>query len=207
MISRFHYLTQDLPDFSHQELAEIACKSGIRCLQLRVKNKTDSKWLQIAKDVKQICDQFQATLIINDNVEIAKEVDADGVHLGKSDMSVPEARKILGNNKIIGATANTLEDILEHQKSGANYVGLGPYRFTETKKNLSATLGIDGYSQIFKSSNHQIEIPVIAIGGIQLDDVKLLVNTGVYGVAVSSAINLSNNKEKTIRDFQSQISA
>jgi len=205
MISRFHYLTQDLPDFSHQELAEIACKSGIRWLQLRVKNKTDSEWLQIAKDVKQTCDQFQATLIINDNVEIAKEVDADGVHLGKSDMSVQEARKILGN-KIIGATANTLEDILEYQKNGANYVGLGPYRFTETKKNLSATLGIDGYSQIFKSSNHQIEIPVIAIGGIQLDDVKVLVNAGVYGVAVSSAINLSNNKEKTIRDFQSQIS-
>ena len=206
MISRFHYLTQDLPNFSHQELAEIACKNGIRWLQLRVKNKTYSEWLQIAKDVKQICDQFQATLIINDNVEIAKEVDADGVHLGKSDMSVQEARKIL-DNKIIGATANTLEDILEHQKNGANYVGLGPYRFTETKKNLSATLGIDGYSQIFKSSNHQIEIPVIAIGGIQLDDVKVLVNAGIYGVAVSSAINLSNNKEKTIRDFQSQISA
>jgi len=205
MISRFHYLTQDLPDFSHQELAEIACKSGIRWLQLRVKNKTASEWLQIAKDVKQTCDQFQATLIINDNVEITKEVDADGVHLGKSDMSVQEARKILGNNKIIGATANTLEDILEHQKNGANYVGLGPYRFTETKKNLSATLGIDGYSQIFKSSNHQIEIPVIAIGGIQLDDVKLLVNAGVYGVAVSSAINLSDDKEKIINDFLHQI--
>ena len=95
-ISRFHYLTQDLPDISHQELAEIACKNGIRWIQLRVKNKPFEDWLQIAKDVKQICNHFQTTLIINDHAEIAKAVDADGVHVGKNDVTVLAARKIVG---------------------------------------------------------------------------------------------------------------
>ena len=180
MISRLHYLTQDVHNISHQELAEIACKNGIRWIQLRVKNQSYDGWLQIAKDVKSICDQFQTTLIINDNVEICKAINADGVHLGKNDLSIIKTRKILGTKKIIGATANTLEDITEHEKNGANYIGLGPYKFTETKKNLSAVLGI---------------------GGIQLKDVKPLINTGIYGIAVSSAINLSDQKEKTIQEF------
>lgn len=206
MISKFHYLTQDLPDISHQELAEIACKNGVRWLQLRVKNKNFDEWLQIAKDVKQICHSFQTTLIINDNVEIAKEVDADGVHLGKNDLSILEARKILGVNKIIGATANTKQDILEHQSNGVNYIGLGPYKFTHTKEKLNPILGLDGYSNVIKSLDAQIKIPIIAIGGIQLEDVKPLINTGIYGVAVSSVVNLSEQKEKTIEAFLKELS-
>ncbi len=198
-ILKFHYLTQDLPDFSHQELAEIACKNGIKWIQLRAKNKPHEEYLQMAKDVKIICDSFRTALIINDNVEICKEIDADGVHLGKNDMAVSEARKILGVEKIIGGTANTLDDIFQLQESGADYIGLGPYKFTQTKKNLSTILGIDGYSKILGFPN--IKIPVIAIGGIQLPDVKLLMNTGAYGIAVSSAINLSTNKQETIRNF------
>jgi thiamine-phosphate pyrophosphorylase len=205
-ISKFHYLTQDLPGISHQELAEIACKNGVRWLQLRVKNKDYNEWLQIAKEVKQICLTFQTTFIINDNVEIAKEVDADGVHLGKNDSSILEARKTLGNSKIIGATANTIQDILEHQTNGVNYIGLGPYKFTHTKEKLNPILGLDGYSRIIKSSDAQIKIPIIAIGGIQLEDVKPLINTGVYGVAVSSVINLSNQKEKMIDAFLKELS-
>ncbi len=205
-ISKFHYLTQDLPAISHQELAEIACKSGIRWLQLRVKKKPYAEWLQIAKEVKQICHSFKTTFIINDSVEIAKEVDADGVHLGKNDISIIEARAILGENKIIGGTANTLEDIQQLQNDGVDYIGLGPYKFTETKKNLNPILGLDGYAKIVKSSDIQIKIPIIAIGGIQLEDVKLLMNTGVYGVAVSSVINLSNQKEKIIDAFLKELS-
>lgn len=199
MISRLHYLTQDVHNISHQELAEIACKNGIRWIQLRVKNQSYDGWLQIAKDVKSICDQFQTTLIINDNVEICKAINADGVHLGKNDLSIIEARKNLGNNKIIGGTANTIKDILQLEKDGVNYIGLGPYKFTKTKSNLSAVLGLDGYSTILQHYNSSI--PIIAIGGIQLEDVKPLINTGIYGIAVSSAINLSDQKEKTIQEF------
>ena len=198
-ISRFHYLTQDLPDISHQELAEIACKNGIRWIQLRVKNKPFEDWLQIAKDVKQICNHFQTTLIINDHAEIAKAVDADGVHVGKNDVTVLAARKIVGESKIIGATANTLQDILAHQKNGVNYIGLGPYKFTKTKEKLNPILGLEGYSIIQQSNNSSI--PIIAIGGIQVEDVQPLMNTGVHGVAVSSVINLADDKAKVISSF------
>ncbi|MDB5228511.1 MAG: thiamine phosphate synthase [Bacteroidota bacterium] len=198
-ISHFHYLTQDLPDISHQQLAQIACENGIRWIQLRVKNKPYDEWLQISKDVKIICDRFQTILIINDNIEIAKEIDAHGVHLGKEDKSIKEARKILGSEKIIGGTANSAADILKLQDDGADYVGLGPFRFTSTKENLSMIIGLDGYSPILQSSNSSI--PIIAIGGITIEDVKPLMNTGVYGIAVSSAINLADNKEEAIHEF------
>ena len=198
-ISRFHYLTQDLPDISQQELAEIACKNGIRWIQLRVKNKPFEDWLQIAKDVKQICNHFQTTLIINDHAEIAKAVDADGVHVGKNDVTVLAARKIVGESKIIGATANSLEDILAHQKNGVHYIGLGPYKFTKTKEKLNPILGLEGYSIIQQSNNSSI--PIIAIGGIQLEDVQPLMSTGIHGVAVSSVINLADDKAKVISSF------
>ena len=204
-ISKFHYLTQDLPDISHQELAEIACKNGIRWIQLRVKNKPFNEWLQIAKEVKVICDAFQTTLIINDNVKIAKTINADGVHLGKNDISIIEARNILGNNRIVGGTANTIEDVIQLEKDAVNYIGLGPYKFTNTKQKLNPILGLDGYLQIIKSPNHQIKIPIIAIGGIQLEDVKPLINTGAFGIAVSSAINLADNKDEVIKEFLSLV--
>ena len=160
---------------------------------MRVKDKSFSEYLAIAKEVKLICDKFKTTLIINDNVEICNSINAHGVHLGKNDLSIIEARKILGNEKIIGGTANTLEDIIQLQKDGVDYIGFGPYKFTNTKKNLSKILGIEGYSQIPKILNSQI--PIIAIGGIQLKDTKQLMNTGIYGIAVSSAINLSTEKK------------
>src|SRR4051812_7123427 len=182
-IARFHYLTQDLPGISHQQLAEIACTNGVRWIQLRVKSKSYDEWLQIAKDVKKICDQFQSVLIINDSIDIAKEIEAHGVHLGKEDKSITEARQILGEDKIIGGTSNSAADILELQDEGADYVGLGPFRFTSTKENLSPVIGLGGYFRILRSAYFKIRIPVIAIGGIQSADVKPLMNTGVYGVA------------------------
>jgi thiamine-phosphate pyrophosphorylase len=199
IVHRFHYLTQDLPGITHQELAQIACENGIRWIQLRVKNKPFDEWLQIAEKVKNICDKYQTILIINDNVEICKAIDAHGVHLGKNDMSVAEARAILGKDKIIGGTANTTEDIKHLQSAGVDYIGLGPYKFTETKKNLNSIVGLQGYSAMLQFYNSTI--PVIAIGGIQLEDVQPLMNTGVYGIAVSSAINLADNKPKVINAF------
>ena len=203
MISKFHYLTQDLPNVSHQDLVLAACKSGVKWVQLRVKNKSFDEYLQIAIEVKKICDTYGATLIINDQVEICQKINAHGVHLGKQDMPLAEARKILGQNKIIGATANTLSDVLLHQQNHASYIGLGPYAFTNTKKKLSPVLGIDGYTSICSATD--ILIPVIAIGGIQMADIQPLLQTGVYGVAVSSAINLAQNKPAVIAGFLKQI--
>lgn len=202
-ISRFHYLTHDLEGISHEDLAEIACFNGIRWLQLRIKNRPEDEILKIAKEVKNICDRYDATLIINDHVSIAKLIGVQGVHLGKTDMPVSEARKLLGEEVIIGGTANTLEDVLQLQKEGVDYIGLGPFRFTSTKENLAPVLGIEGYSSILQYSNSTI--PVIAIGGITAQDVPALLQSGVHGVAVSSAINLAEDPVAAIRKLLSLV--
>jgi thiamine-phosphate pyrophosphorylase len=141
-------------------------------------------------------------LIINDNVTIAKEIGADGVHLGKNDMHPTEAREILGGEAIIGGTANTIEDVVQLSGSGVNYIGLGPYRFTTTKDKLSPILGLEGYMKIMREVQMMsIDIPIIAIGGIVPGDVAALMETGIYGVAVSSAINQSIDKHSVIKEF------
>jgi len=197
-ISHLHYLIQDnVPGFSHAALAEIACKAGIKWVQLRVKGVDFDTWLNIAREVKAITDYYNSILIINDSLEIAMKIGADGVHLGKNDMPAEEARKIAGNNFIIGATANNEMDFEKALNSGADYIGLGPYKFTNTKENLSPVLGL---ARMAEMANKQSEIPVIAIGGIQLDDIGLILNSGIYGVAISSAINLADDKTQICRD-------
>jgi len=198
-ISRLHYLTQDnVPGYSHAALAEIACKAGIRWVQLRVKGMDFDAWLAIAKEVKTITDTYGSVLIINDSLEIALEVGADGVHLGKNDMPVAEARKIAGSKFIIGATANNEKEFEKAIVSGADYIGLGPYRFTNTKQNLSPVLGLERMAAMAKK---QTAIPVIAIGGVQLADINLILESGFYGVAISSAINLAEDKDGIAKRF------
>jgi len=205
-ISRLHYITQDLPDFSHSELAEFACKGGADWIQLRVKNKSQDEWLKIAKASKLVCLKYRARLIINDNVLIAKEISADGVHLGKEDMNPKEARKILGNNFIIGGSTNTMEDVRSQMADGCDYIGLGPFRHTTTKEKLNPVLGLDGMKNIIRmmfppGGDAGGGIPVIAIGGIKLKDVESLMQTGIHGVAVSSGINLAEDKSAATRGF------
>ena len=206
MISRLHYITQEIEGESHDRLAELACEGGADWVQLRVKNKTYNEWLEIALKTEAICRKYHAKIIINDNVKLAKAIRADGVHLGKEDMSPTEARELLGKEFIIGGTANTFEDIERLAASGVNYIGLGPFRFTSTKENLSPVLGTEGLERIIKKCNEKgIHIPIIAIGGIKTEDVKTIMDKGIYGVAVSSAINLNENKMETTKRFLNKI--
>ncbi|HEY4800861.1 MAG TPA: thiamine phosphate synthase [Bacteroidia bacterium] len=199
MISRLHYITQDLPDFSHAQLAEFACKGGADWIQLRVKNKSHEEWKKIAEETKAACKKFGAKLIINDNVRLAKEISADGVHLGKDDMDPKKARKILGNNFIIGGSTNTIDDVKKQIENGCDYIGIGPFRFTSTREKLNPFLGLQGIRIIAEQFGNKI--PMIAIGGIKLEDVETLMKTGVHGVAVSSGINLSENKTAETKRF------
>jgi thiamine-phosphate pyrophosphorylase len=206
MISQLHYITQDIEGISHQQLAINACEAGIDWVQLRVKNKHYNEWLNIAKEVKKICHQYKVKLIINDNVHIAKIVNADGVHLGKTDSDPFEARNELGEKAIIGGTANTCNDIKTLVDKGVDYIGLGPYRFTSTKSNLSPILELQGYKEILEQcKTTNITVPIFAIGGIQPQDVKELINVGVYGIAVSSAITFSKSLTETIDVFKKNI--
>jgi thiamine-phosphate pyrophosphorylase len=202
MISKLHYITQELAGISHSKLAELACLAGVDWVQLRLKNKSYEEQLKIAALTKTVCTKYNAKLIINDNVQLAKEIKADGVHLGKADMSPAEAKEILGKDIIIGGTANTFDDIMYLSEAKVDYIGLGPFRFTSTKENLSPILGLDGYKTIIaKCIQNKIDIPIISIGGIKSEDVRSLIGTGVYGVAVSSAINLSERKNEVVKEF------
>ncbi len=205
-ISHLQFITQDIEGIGHSELALTACSAGIDWIQLRVKNRSYNEWLDIALKTEMICRKYHARFIVNDNVVIAKAVKADGVHLGKSDMSPREARQELGSKAIIGGTANSFEDIEELNDAGIDYIGLGPFRFTATKENLSPVLGIEGYKNIIdQCKKNGITIPIIAIGGIKIEDVKPLAETGVYGIAVASAISTSPNIFEAAKRFKSKV--
>jgi thiamine-phosphate pyrophosphorylase len=202
MIARLHYITMDVPGVSHAQLAESACLGGAGWVQLRVKGRATGEWLQIARETRGVCDRHGARLIVNDSVEVAEASGADGVHLGREDMAPAEARRILGAGRIIGGTANTIEDIARVVEQGVDYVGLGPFRFTSTKAKLSPVLGLEGIRGIVDHlRQHGIDIPVIAIGGIRADDVEGLLRAGVHGVAVSSEISLSDDPAGQTRRF------
>lgn len=175
--------------YSYLDGIRMALDGGCQWVQLRMKEASTEEFLKIGPEVRKLCDQYKATFIVDDHVELIKELGADGVHLGKMDMPVAEARKILGNDFIIGGTANTFEDVLMHYQGSANYVGCGPFRFTTTKKGLSPILGLEGYRNIIRQMQEaDIHIPVVAIGGITIADIPAILSTGVTDIALSGTI-------------------
>lgn len=167
----------------------LALAGGCRWVQLRVKNASIDELRPMALEAQRMCREAGATFIIDDQVALVKEIGADGVHLGKNDMPVAEARRILGPDFIIGGTANTFEDVKMHYQSGANYIGCGPFRFTTTKEKLSPVLGLDGYRSIVSQMREEcINLPIVAIGGITADDIPDIMQTGVTGIALSGTV-------------------
>lgn len=203
MYSRLQYISSGNTHEEQIKSIQNALEAGCDWIQLRYKEKSENEVLTLAQEVKILCDEYSATLIINDFVNVAKNVDANGVHLGLGDSSVSEARVILGENKIIGGTANTLADVLNRINEKCNYVGLGPFRFTTTKANLSPVLGLSGYSEIISElEKRNLTIPIYAIGGILPDDVEEILNTGIYGIAVSGVITNSADQKQTVEQFK-----
>ncbi|GGF65995.1 thiamine phosphate synthase [Wenyingzhuangia marina] len=195
-INKLHYISQGATPKEHLENIQNACHSGAELVQLRLKNLSDKKILKTALEAREITNHFQTRLIINDHYKIAKEVKADGVHLGKSDGCPTEVRKHLYSWQIIGGTANTLEDCKTLINKEVDYIGLGPFRFTTTKENLSPVLGLDGYSLIIEEL--KTETPIIAIGGITENDIPELLKTGVSGIAMSGEITRDFNKIRSL---------
>lgn len=196
------FITHSNTRYGYVEGARLALEGGCRWIQLRMKDASEVDFLLAAKQIGAMCKEYGATFILDDHVEWVGITGADGVHLGKNDMPVDEARNQLGANRIIGGTANTFEDVERLWRQGANYIGCGPYRFTTTKKNLSPVLGLDGYRHIIsKMKAHDINIPVVAIGGILQPDIKDVMATGVSGIAVSGAILNAENPVKEMKRF------
>jgi len=202
MITPLQYITQDHPELSHADLCREACQAGVKWVQLRMKDVPHYQYLHEALNCRIITKAHGAMLIINDNLEIAIKSGADGVHLGQNDMPVAEARKLVDEDFIIGGTANTFEQVEKHVADGADYVGVGPFRFTSTKKNLSPILDLEGYSKIVSEMNcNNLDIPLIAIGGIETAVVSPLLDAGVSGIAVSSLLTKAYDRGETVREI------
>ena len=188
-MNNIQFITHENQRFGYVEGAEMALRGGCKWVQLRMKDATDNKFLSIGRKVAALCRSYNATFLLDDRVHLVTELDADGVHLGKNDMPISEARRILGNEKIIGGTANTFADVQHLAAQGADYIGCGPFRYTPTKRNLAPILGLEGYQNILKQMQQAgISLPLIAIGGIVRTDIAALRDIGVSGIAVSGAV-------------------
>ena len=191
---KLQFITHFTDQYTYYDSARLALEGGCRWIQLRMKDATDEEVEKEAVRVQALCKQYGATFLLDDRVELVKKLKADGVHLGKNDMPIAEARQILGKDFIIGGTANTFEDVKAHYEAGADYIGCGPFRFTTTKKNLSPILGLEGYAEIVrKMKENGINLPIVAIGGITLEDIPAIMQTGVTGIALSGTILRAEN--------------
>ena len=187
---KLQFITHHNERYSYIDSARMALEGGCRWIQLRMKEADEAILESAAIIIQRMCREYGATFIIDDNVALTKRIGADGVHLGKNDMPVAEARKKLGEGYIIGATVNTFDDIVNALHTATpDYFGCGPFRYTSTKQNLAPILGYDGYRDIIgKMRERNIEIPLIAIGGITKGDIPELLRCGVNGIALSGSI-------------------
>lgn len=189
-MEKLQYISQGNTKQEQELHIRKALDNGIQWVQVRWKNALENELISLCEISKQLCSEYHAVCIINDHVQLVKEIDADGVHLGLNDSSIEEARLILGENKIIGGTANTLSDVIQRIKESCDYIGLGPLRFTTTKEKLSPVLGFEGYQKIIDGLREKsLDIPkIFAIGNVTLEDILTLQEIGIYGVAVSGII-------------------
>lgn len=195
------FITHYTDKISYLDSVRLALEGGCKWVQLRMKNASVDEIRPIALQAQQLCREANATFIIDDHVALVKEIKADGVHLGKNDMPIDDARAILGKDFIIGGTANTIEDIIMHHKNGADYIGCGPFRFTTTKEKLSPVLGLEGYRSIMEKVRNTYSLkgrdgenlPVVAIGGITAEDIPAIMQTGITGIALSGTVLRAEN--------------
>ena len=194
------FITHANERYSYVQGALMALQGGCRWIQLRMKKASDDELAQAAETLMPLCREAGAVFILDDRVELARSLGADGVHLGKNDMPIAQARQLLGADSIIGGTANTFEDIQNLHQQGADYIGCGPYRFTQTKENLAPTLGMEGYRNLLAQMHHaDISLPLVGIGGITCEDIPALMALGVSGIALSGSVL---NAPQPVREMQ-----
>lgn len=182
------------------EQVKEALEGGITFLQLREKNLSEEEFIEEAKEMKELAKSYHVPFVINDNIKVALAVDADGVHIGQDDMAVEEARKLLGEDKIIGVSAHNVEEARKAQKGGADYLGVGAVCATSTKKDANVVS-----KEEIKKICQEVDIPVVAIGGIKKDNIKTLKGTDVDGVAVVSAIFAADDIKNSTKQLKSLV--
>lgn len=178
---------------------EKALKGGVTFMQLREKNLDEEHFLQEAVEIKELCKKYHVPFVINDNVDIAVKMDADGVHVGQSDMEAGDVRAKLGPDKIVGVSAQTVEQAVLAEKRGADYLGVGAVFSTGTKLDAD-----DVSYETLKAICEAVSIPVVAIGGITKDNLMELKGSGIDGIAVVSAIFAQENIEEATKELRSR---
>ncbi|MFD2742272.1 MULTISPECIES: thiamine phosphate synthase [Sphingobacterium] len=187
---KIQYISQGETLTAQMQHIRQALDAGAEWIQIRWKQPKDLAFHKFCRAVKEHCISYQAICLLNDHVDTARATDVDGVHLGLTDMPVADARVLLGSDKIIGGTANTLADVVQRMEENCDYIGIGPWRYTTTKQNLSPILGLEGFTKIVQDLQQLncVVPPLYAIGGIRLEDISILQQIGVYGIAVSTLI-------------------
>ncbi len=182
------------------EVVETLLKAGVTCVQLREKGAEDALILQEARELKALCHRYGVPFLVNDRPDLAQAVGADGVHVGQEDTGLTEARNLLGPNALLGGSAHTVEEALAAQAAGADYLGCGAVFGSGTKHNVSQ-MPLETLTAICQA----VDIPVVAIGGVSLDNLPLLADTGIAGVAVISGLFAADDKTEAAQAFLRQL--
>lgn len=205
-IEKLQFITHDIPALSHIEQTRIACEAGAKWIQYRCLTKDDAALLEDINVIAEICDDWGATLIVTNHIHLNKKADIQGFHIEDMDADFVALRQQLGDDITIGGSSNTIEGLLRLAAEGADYAGCGPFSHTTTKPNNSPLLGLEGYTRIVAELREKaIDMPVLAVGGVKLDDVEALMATGVFGIAASSAINQAEDMTQAYLDFYDKI--
>ncbi|KQN39052.1 thiamine-phosphate pyrophosphorylase [Pedobacter sp. Leaf41] len=201
-IEKLQYITHDIPDLSHIEQVQLACEAGAKWIQYRCFSKNEEELLNDINSVTEICDDWGTTLIVTNHIHLNGKADLQGFHIEDSKADFLALRKLVGDDITLGGSVNNVEDVIRLAEQGVDYVFLGPSSAVQTNINSSPFLGIDGYLNsinLLKDSN--ISIPVLAAGGIKIYDVEPLMQTGIFGIAVSEAIYSADDFIQAYQDF------
>lgn len=205
-IEKLQFITHDIHQHSHIEQAQIACSAGAKWIQYRCLTKNDDELLVDINAIAEICDDWGATLIVTDHVHLNGKADIQGFHIEDFDADFVKLREQLGEAVTIGGSATTLQGLSRLAAEGADYAGFGPFYTTTTKPNNAPLLGVEGYQNAMTELKKlNIDLPVLAVGGVTLNDIDPLMNTGIFGIAVSAAINQAEDMRTAYLDFYDQI--
>lgn len=205
-IEKLHFITHDIPQHTHITQAQIACEAGAKWIQYRCLSKADDELLADINLIANICDDWGATLIVTNHVHLKGKADIQGFHIEDMNADFIALRKQLGDEYTLGGSSNTIENLIRLAKEGADYAGFGPFKVTTTKPNNSPLLGIKGYANAMEILKQQsIDLPILAVGGVTLQDIDTLLATGIYGIAASSAINQAEDMYQAYKDFYNSL--
>lgn len=205
-IEKFQYITHDIPHLTHIEQAQNACEAGAKWVQYRCLSKADAELLKDINAIAEICDDWGTTLIVTNHIHLNGKADIQGFHMEDMEADFVALRKLVGDDITLGGSANTVNNLIRLADEGVDYAGFGPFSTTETKPNNYPILGIDGYiTGINELKKLKVEMPVLAVGGIKIYDVEALMQTGIYGIAVSGAINFADDFIEAYQDFYESV--